>query len=361
MSTTVEHRHTSAAGSLRASQQSHGGPKIGGLAIPYGVMSDDLGGFTERIARGAFTQSIKNDDVRALFNHDSNYVLGRKSAGTLRLTEGKRGVEFEVDAPDTTWARDLAESIRRGDIRENSFAFQVPKGGDVWTETATGLKRTVIKAQLREIGPQPFPAYPQSEVHIRSIRATLERGRACVGPFCATSQQNPNAARAEHEHERDRIRLAQLGTPPVKRERTQDRDAARDEHERERQKLEAIATGVPREAKPVTRRQRPREYPSEWEFRRLLENSSHEVRALAYHEAAHAVASVLAGIKLDSVHLYSKRTGDGRWRINGGACRWRDCRSGDGRISPAIYMAGQAGEVLAGFDRPRRSKVSTDE
>ena len=88
--TTVEHRHTSAAGSLRATQRSDGGPKIGGLAIPYGVMSDDLGGFTERIARGAFTESIKNDDIRALWSYLLRHLGHRREMWGWLLDQDAR-------------------------------------------------------------------------------------------------------------------------------------------------------------------------------------------------------------------------------------------------------------------------------
>ena len=152
------------------------GAKIGGLGIPFGQWSEDLGGFREQILPGAFKASIETDDIRSLFNHDSTFVLGRKSAGTLRLSEDDRGISYEVDVPNTTWARDLMESISRGDIRENSFAMFVTD--DVWEERDGEMRRTVRVAQLKEIGPQPFPAYPQSDVAVRA--AVLEHGRSVV-------------------------------------------------------------------------------------------------------------------------------------------------------------------------------------
>ncbi len=154
------------------------GKRLGGLGIPFGQWSDDLGGFKERMSPGAFTTSIENDDIRAIFNHNSDFVLGRQSAGTLRLNEDERGVHFEVDVPNTTWAHDLVESISRGDIRENSFGFMTLS--DHWEERDGMLWRTVKEATLRELGPQVFPAYPQSDVQVRSMEDVLCVGRSCV-------------------------------------------------------------------------------------------------------------------------------------------------------------------------------------
>ena len=90
-------------------------PKLAGLGAPYGVWSEDLGGgfgkFRERFEVGAFRSSVAADDIRALYNHESGQVLGRVSAGTLRLNETERGIEYEIDLPDTSFARDLAVSV----------------------------------------------------------------------------------------------------------------------------------------------------------------------------------------------------------------------------------------------------------
>src|SRR5262249_31979044 len=80
----------------------------------------------EQIAPGAFDRALKDqDDVRALFNHNADYVLGRTASGTLRMTEDDKGLRYEADLPDTTVARDLAAMVERGDINGSSFAFAV--------------------------------------------------------------------------------------------------------------------------------------------------------------------------------------------------------------------------------------------
>ena len=88
------------------------------------------GGLVERIAPGAFRDSIASDqDVLALYNHNSDFPLGRQSAGTLRLAEDQRGLRFEIDLPNTTVGRDLRESVCRGDILGCSFGFRSSPGG----------------------------------------------------------------------------------------------------------------------------------------------------------------------------------------------------------------------------------------
>jgi HK97 family phage prohead protease len=147
--------------------------KITGYVARFGQLSEDLGGFREKIAKGAFKETIANDDVRMLWNHDSNYVLGRSTAGTLSLSETRTGLKVENELPDTQWAADLAVSIKRGDVTGMSFGFTTQK--DEWNEEdRDNVIRTLRKVKLHDVGPVTFPAYPQTSVAVRSMEKWRE-------------------------------------------------------------------------------------------------------------------------------------------------------------------------------------------
>ncbi|MDA0010698.1 HK97 family phage prohead protease [Brachyspira hyodysenteriae] len=144
--------------------------KLRGYAIVYNSLSEPLYGdlFRERINRGAFTKSLLENDQVCLWGHDTRYVLGRKSAGTLILREDDKGLYFEVSLPNTTWARDLKESVDRGDIKQMSFGFKVVR--DNWIDNKDTLKeygmpiREVEEITLHEISLVTFPAYTETNV-----------------------------------------------------------------------------------------------------------------------------------------------------------------------------------------------------
>lgn len=134
--------------------------------------------FREKIAPGAFAESVQKDDVRALFNHDPNYVLGRNRAGTLKMNEDDRGLAIEIDPPDTSFAKDLAISMERGDITQMSFAFRVE--GEEW-EYGDGEEldlRTITKAKLYDVSPVTYPAYEGTDIGLRSHDAWREAEKA---------------------------------------------------------------------------------------------------------------------------------------------------------------------------------------
>ncbi|KAF0196071.1 MAG: phage prohead protease HK97 family [Bacillota bacterium] len=89
-------------------------PAIVGYAAVINSLSQEMWGFREVIRPGAFSKAIGKDDVRALWNHDLNFVLGRNKAGTLRLSEDAKGLRVEITPPDATRVRDLLLSMRRG-------------------------------------------------------------------------------------------------------------------------------------------------------------------------------------------------------------------------------------------------------
>jgi HK97 family phage prohead protease len=111
--------------------------------------------------------ALAKSDIRALVNHDPNYVLGRTANGTLRAWEDGTGFAVEIDPPDAAWARDLMVSIGRGDISQMSFAFRV--GEDSW-ETVDGVKhRTILSFdEIFDVSPVTYPACPETNVAIRA-------------------------------------------------------------------------------------------------------------------------------------------------------------------------------------------------
>ena len=143
--------------------------KIGGLFIPYNSRSQDLG-FYEVIRPNAFTdENLQNGQVAALWNHDAGQVLGRVSAGTLRLRQDAAGVHGEIDLPDTQAGRDCLTLVKRGDVTQCSFAFKVLK--DHWKRGTDGENiREVEKALLSEISVVSFPAYLSSSVGARAAQ-----------------------------------------------------------------------------------------------------------------------------------------------------------------------------------------------
>lgn len=148
-------------------------PSIKGYAAVFNKLSEDLGGFREQIAPGAFKNTIGKDDIRALWNHDPNYVLGRNKSGTLKLEEDDRGLLIKIDPPDAQWARDLMKSIERGDITQMSFGFRAIK--DEWKNESGKMPiRTLLENWLRDISPVTFPAYPQTSVKVRDYLNALD-------------------------------------------------------------------------------------------------------------------------------------------------------------------------------------------
>lgn len=157
-------------GELRAIASEGGGQKIAGHAAKFDSLSEDLGGFRERIAPGAFAKTIQSADIRALWNHDANIVLGRNKSGTLRLSEDSAGLYYECDAPDTQLVRDMVLApIARGDVNQCSFGFYTLS--DKWAKVDSEWVRTLLEVELFDVSPVTYPAYPATDVAVRSLQA----------------------------------------------------------------------------------------------------------------------------------------------------------------------------------------------
>lgn len=173
MANADEIEHRTYAVELRSLGDSS--PRIVGHAANFDVLSEELTTragtrFRERIERGAFSGSLVSSDVRALWNHDANVVLGRTKSGTLRLSEDDRGLAIEIDPPDTQAARDLMTLMKRGDVDQMSFGFRVRK--DDWKRGADGkLVRSLLDVELLDVSPVTYPAYISTDVAVRSMVA----------------------------------------------------------------------------------------------------------------------------------------------------------------------------------------------
>lgn len=148
------------------------GMSFTGYAIRWDVPSEPLP-FTERIAPGATTRSLKSrNEVKAFVNHDTNLVIGSTRAGTLRLTEDDKGLLTHIDLPDVTYARDLSENIRVGNVSGMSFGFSVVR--DAWSEDYS--ERTISELRLHEVSVVTgFPAYRQTTAAVRALPLLAKR------------------------------------------------------------------------------------------------------------------------------------------------------------------------------------------
>lgn len=176
-------RRTVVLDEIRVEKREDGKPRMVGHAAVFNQLSEDLGGFREQILPGAFAEAIEKDDVRALWNHNADHVLGRKAAGTLTLTEDARGLAIEILPPDTQIGRDLVTLMERGDVNQMSFGFQIRPGGQDWAKDDSGqVVRTLKRVRLFDVSPVTFPAYPATDIAVRELRAWLDTQKPAADP-----------------------------------------------------------------------------------------------------------------------------------------------------------------------------------
>jgi HK97 family phage prohead protease len=155
----------------RAASVAAQGTTIRGLAIPFGSLSEDLGGFRELFEPAAVDRTLAEQiDVRALVDHDAGKIIGRVKAGTLRLRKADDGLHVEITPPDNTTGRDVLESVRRGDVDGMSIGFRVMPGGERF-ERRSGLDvRIITDARIVEASIVTFPAYSATDVSVAQRR-----------------------------------------------------------------------------------------------------------------------------------------------------------------------------------------------
>ena len=158
---------------------------VGGYVNKFNQQSSlmrDMWGdeFVEVISESAFNKTLETKSQKALWNHNTDLVLGSVSAGTLNLFVDGIGLRCEITLPNTTWGNDAYESIQRGDVDGMSFGFRCVE--DMWSKTQYEdreiYKRTILEVELFEVSPCVFPAYPDSQINCRSLESFKEEHKS---------------------------------------------------------------------------------------------------------------------------------------------------------------------------------------
>ena len=180
-------------------------PSIEGSAVVYGKKSELLFGMFREVIEAGFFEGALKQDVRALWNHNPDLVLGRTKSGTLKLNDTERSLDVHIDPPDTQVGRDAVTSIKRGDVNQMSFGFTVKQGGDEWKKETDGTSTRTLKRggceRLFDVSPVTYPAYPQTSVAVRSMMAalTLDPSPEGRGEGTATNAEGLEPQAAEEE------------------------------------------------------------------------------------------------------------------------------------------------------------------
>jgi HK97 family phage prohead protease len=143
----------------------------------------NLGDFSEVIRQGAFAKSLATgSNIRALYHHQGDALLGTTRGGTLQLREDAHGLAFELALPDTTHGKDLAILVDRGDVSGCSFGFRVAPGGDRWEQRGKQMVRELLTVELLEVTLTADPAYQDTSVAMRSMpgQSFWEHGQCFV-------------------------------------------------------------------------------------------------------------------------------------------------------------------------------------
>jgi HK97 family phage prohead protease len=210
---------------LRVQTSADGNRVLTGYGIVYNSPSCDLGGFTEIVAPGAVTDSLRqNPNLLFLRDHDNSILLGR-APKTLTVTEDAIGLRFACTLPNTSQAADVAVLVERGDLPGCSFSFR--NITDAWEKKPNGqLVRTLKKISVSELSVVSVPAYSATDVSLRSCppeyRSLLTRSLddddedecdcdcpECLAGDCADCS-NPDCDDEDCEHGEESARSVEL-------------------------------------------------------------------------------------------------------------------------------------------------------
>ena len=183
---------------LRAASEGEGDVLEGYAAVfnEWTRIGDEAFGFDESIAPGAFAESIKDDDIRAFFNHNEDNVLGRKKAKTAEFHEDSKGLRVVIRPPNTQAGRDVVELVKRGDVDGMSFMFRIRPNGDEWIDpqkNGDSHKRIIRSVRLFEAGPVTFPAYETTSISARDrAKALFDMGSRQVAEDVLARRREAN-------------------------------------------------------------------------------------------------------------------------------------------------------------------------
>ena len=191
---------------IRAEERKDGAKHIVGYAAKFDRMSQNLGGFVEKIDKNAYKRVLsRNPDVMGLKNHSEHHILGRTGSGTMELMADETGLRYDIAMPETVVGRDTWTEVKRGDIPGSSFSFTVDDGdGDEWDDQTDPPMRTLLNVRdLFDVGPVTFPAYLDTEVNCRSFDRFVETRSQ-------SREQEAAQQAARLAMQRQRLRLRQV-------------------------------------------------------------------------------------------------------------------------------------------------------
>ena len=152
---------------------------VEGYAFKFDVLSEDLGGFREKISKEAVNMEIvNNSDIRCLFNHDPNLILARRSygAGSLEIEIDDIGLKYRFDVPNTTYGNDFLLNVNNGNIDQSSFGFDIADDGETWGNVdGTTIRTITLFNRFYDVSPVTYPAYPDTTVAKRNLAAATKR------------------------------------------------------------------------------------------------------------------------------------------------------------------------------------------
>ncbi|HMY34817.1 MAG TPA: HK97 family phage prohead protease [bacterium] len=172
---TIERRYFDSNFEVR--KMDDGKHRVCGYALRFGV-SYDMGWFTEEISRTALDNADMTD-VRILFNHDPNQILGRTSAGTATVRVDDNGLWYEAELPNSPNGENVRVALERGDVTQSSWGFMLRYDdntqGDLWQRKNGKDHRTITDVSaVFDASPVTFPANPETSAAKRSYDQVLK-------------------------------------------------------------------------------------------------------------------------------------------------------------------------------------------